>query len=268
MSYILESLKKSDKERQGSENPATIALANNSDFMPEKKDFSGGLSYALIAIVVVFLLFIFFWWKTSSAGREVAAAHKEKSVLLTEASVVKGVVGEVEFVQQKNAILPEAIEPKETSVTSFNEAILVDKVSDEADRLYEKNVQLAADEDVETLYRESVEPVESIVDSEQGGVGSNANISPVAQESKAINSIPSIYDLGRSAQTTIPAIAYGAHIYASDNKSGFVILNGVKRKVGEKTRSGIYVERVGEAELVLSYRGLVFSLPAMKSWNP
>ena len=47
-----------------------------------------------------------------------------------------------------------------------------------------------------------------------------------------------------------------------------MILNGVKRKVGEKTRSGIYIERVGETELVLSYQGLVFSLPAMKSWNP
>jgi hypothetical protein len=47
-----------------------------------------------------------------------------------------------------------------------------------------------------------------------------------------------------------------------------VILNGAKRKAGEKMRSGIYIEKVAESELVLSYQGLVFSLPAMKNWTP
>jgi hypothetical protein len=78
--------------------------------------------------------------------------------------------------------------------------------------------------------------------------------------------IPSIYDIDQLTKKNIPAIDYGAHIYATDNKSGFVILNGARRRAGDKLENGIYVERILEDSVVLSYNGIVFSLPSMKSW--
>ncbi len=100
---------------------------------------------------------------------------------------------------------------------------------------------------------------------------------PVAQEQRqqqlntvatsADEGIPSIYDLSVSLQKAIPATQYGAHVYATDNRSGFVILNGSKYKAQSKMRNGVFIETVGEGAVVLSYQGVVFSLLAMKSWK-
>jgi|GEM_PF-1538463 len=80
--------------------------------------------------------------------------------------------------------------------------------------------------------------------------------------------IPSIYDLPVSTRDTIPSIHYQAHIYASDNHSGFVILNWEKLRSGDKVPGGMHVEKVESDGVVLSYNGVVFLLPAMKSWKP
>jgi hypothetical protein len=266
MSYILESLKKSDKERQVSENAVAIALSNDSYFMEANDAPTSGFIYLLIAIVVVSLLLVFFWWKASSVNTDMANFHEETPMQLTQKLVAKPAVS----LQQKDAILPDVIKVNEP-VVSLREVVLVDNASEAAQSLYEKNIQLVADKDVATLYREGAKPVERIVDNKQASIGLDDKVTPVELvllERKSVSSIPSIYDLDRSTQKKIPAITYGAHIYASDNKSGFVILNGAKRKAGEKMRSGIYIEKVAESELVLSYQGLVFSLPAMKNWTP
>jgi hypothetical protein len=274
MSYILESLKKSDKERQGAENSVTVALGNDAHFMAAKDTPNSSFVTLLITIAVVFLFLVFFWWKTNSVDDGIAVLHERSSLPLTEELLVKPVA----TLQKENAILPvvlpdviEIIEVNGKSAVSLIEAVLVDKVNEETHSLYDENVQPVTDEDIATLYQEGAESPERKVDNKRDSIVPSAKIASVelvVPELMPAASIPSIYDLDRSTQKKIPTIAYGAHIYASDNKSGFVILNGAKRKAGEKMRSGIYIERVGEAELVLSYQGLVFSLPAMKSWKP
>ena len=80
--------------------------------------------------------------------------------------------------------------------------------------------------------------------------------------------IPSIYELDSVDKRNIPTINYEAHVFASDFKSGFIILNGVRRHIGDQLENGIFVEKISKDEVILSYNGRVFSLPAMKSWSP
>ncbi|MBX2809325.1 MAG: general secretion pathway protein GspB [Cellvibrionaceae bacterium] len=82
-----------------------------------------------------------------------------------------------------------------------------------------------------------------------------------------VSVIPKVYDLDSFSKRKIPAIDYGAHIFATDQASGFVILNGAKKHAGERLRNGIYIEKIAEDNVILSYNGVVFSLPAMKSWS-
>jgi hypothetical protein len=62
-------------------------------------------------------------------------------------------------------------------------------------------------------------------------------------------------------------VDYGAHIYATDNNSGFVILDGARRRAGDQLDSGLYIEKIEEESVILSFNGMLFSLPAMKSWQ-
>ena len=79
--------------------------------------------------------------------------------------------------------------------------------------------------------------------------------------------IPSVFALDVATQRTIPDIKYDAHIYASDNNSGFVIFNGAKKQVGDSLRNGLFIEKINQEDVVLSFNGLLFTLPALKSWS-
>lgn len=80
--------------------------------------------------------------------------------------------------------------------------------------------------------------------------------------------IPSVYNLDPLVKKNIPSVNYGAHIYSANSSSGFVILNGVKRIPGDQLNNGIFIESIADDYVVLSFNGVVFSLPAMKSWSP
>lgn len=77
----------------------------------------------------------------------------------------------------------------------------------------------------------------------------------------------SIEQLPDTIKSEIPAIQYGAHVYAGSNKAGFAILNGKKLQSGGKLADELYLEKVDKDHIVMSYRGYFFRLPAMQHWE-
>ena len=301
MSYILESLKKSDQERHSSRSEKS-AVKNEMKSVVERVVKSNAASYdnylndtnikepikskrwvfLAFLLSIVFVFFAYVYWPTIKVtdtnpppleltnsvlqNNTVSSSVDTSSALpsLTISETVRPTVKKNTLsVMDDHSLIKKESGPglgknseaaiKETSTANIFPAV---------DILYQ-DIRQEESESINVLY--DTEAVEEI-----GVVGSaNAAVSATPKESeKNVPAIPSVFTLDRQLQQSIPAISYGAHIYASDNKSGFVILDGAKRRAGEKMSSGIYVEKIHGDFVVLSFRGIIFSLPAMKNWNP
>lgn len=66
-------------------------------------------------------------------------------------------------------------------------------------------------------------------------------------------------------QKDLPSLRFEQHIYASDGE-GWVNVNGRDRYEGDSLANGVTIEQILPQQVVLTYRGEKFSLPALTSW--
>lgn len=264
MSYILDSLKKSERERQGVSDAAGVVLQAPA-FLDNDKPDSPSFKIILLILLVVLIIaaVVFFWLKPTATIDQGFGANTG-----LEAPAQSPTVN-----QQNQALALKAQEnsaEKQQAIALYEQALRQKQQPAAVNDLYRSASQPQSQQTV-TLpaLPPAVESTDSRIES------SIANSSPVTTASStdtaSSNSeeapIPSIYDLERLIKRDIPQINYGAHIYATDNSSGFVILNGARRRVGDRLNNGIYIEKIRAEDVILSYNGTVFSLPAMKSWS-
>jgi hypothetical protein len=79
-----------------------------------------------------------------------------------------------------------------------------------------------------------------------------ANIKPLSQMSQKI-------------QNALPSLQFEQHIYASDGE-GWVKVNGRDRYEGDAIGENLIVEKILPQQVILSFRGEKFSLPALTNW--
>lgn len=72
-------------------------------------------------------------------------------------------------------------------------------------------------------------------------------------------------DMPLSVQNAIPALQFEMHIYASDG-NGWVKVNGRDRYEGDVIATDVFLDKILPQQVILSYRGEQFSLPALSSW--
>ncbi len=293
MSYILESLKKSDQERHSSQSETGVTESNatlHDGYLTDTPEAtpvrSKGLIFlgALLCIVIIFFAYVY-WPSATMVVEDTSTLESPHAILpnnVEPSSVIKEVVqptignnmsGEAGVILASDSVFP-----------SIKNNVLVDLKTEAAknvvpktketpvvDVLYQKN-RVDESESINALYENDNLIEANVVENSIKNVAVNKVTKKFIKESQLDESsfpaIPSVFSLDRQLQKSIPAINYGAHIYASDNKSGFVILDGVKRRAGEKISNGVYIEKINEDLVVLSFRGVIFSLPAMKNWNP
>jgi hypothetical protein len=297
MSYILDSLKKSEKERQTTDNAAAVAIQSPEFLNNEKPSRSPNIYFgvAILAVLILGFLVYFFFFK-SAVNEKIFTNNASTKQINSDTSKINGTSKkEVFSVNDKKPSLDDGVETvglpkskitnvaqsisseKEKAVALYQQAI-VEKSQSEVDSLYKKlkkstvqNQQL--DQKLSALPEEAKN--EAVNSQQQMDVDlaiTDANQEPSNQEITQANEdsdpvIPRIYQLDPLLKRNIPQLNYGAHIYASDNKSGFVILNGARRRLGDQLDNGVYIEKIREEDVVLSYNGTVFSLPAMKNWE-
>ncbi len=78
--------------------------------------------------------------------------------------------------------------------------------------------------------------------------------------------VPHVSEIPDHIQQAIPSIDYSAHVYAIDEGTGFVVLNGSTRYPGDRVGADIVVKEIRDDGVVLSYQGTEFSLNAMRNW--
>jgi hypothetical protein len=266
MSYILDSLKKSDKERRLIDTPAAMVMSAPA-FLANEKPKTNYRLWVITFFIVSLLLSVYFITvnlnkfsdsyfnnNSSDAGDLVTSALAENTTMSQE---------------------------KEAAIQLYKQA-LTTKSRPEIDSLYKelnekKSIELALKTVSSQTISSSVDSnIKAVVTSVAAlDIVSTLESSPVsALDTSTIETrapveplILSIYELDSYVRKNIPSVDYGAHIYATDNNSGFVILDGARRRAGDQLDSGLYIEKIEEESVILSFNGMLFSLPAMKSWQ-
>jgi type II secretory pathway predicted ATPase ExeA len=95
----------------------------------------------------------------------------------------------------------------------------------------------------------------------------NAPANEVVEEpSQAVdNDIKSLMQMPAWVQEGVPNLRFEQHIYASDGE-GWVNVNGRDRYEGDNIANGVILDKILPQQVILTYRGETFSLPALSNW--
>jgi len=239
MSYILDALNKSEQERREQDNvPSLQAIHDDkSNAHPQSNNFpwmpiAVGLVLLglLLAIVILSIL----------RNNDATPQHSPAPI---------SSIGQAEPVQTT------FVNARPASAQSANA---------EVDALY------AQESDTHARALTAVPPQASA-----GGIGNSVDteladavVADYQAFDGAASFVPSVQQLPKSLQSRVPALDYSAHIYSSDERSGFAIINGKSRYKGDILSRDLFVEAIEEDGLVLNVQGISFKVPAMKSWQP
>ncbi len=238
MSYILEALKKSEQERQSTLSSPPPPPVKPSFF---SENLSTGKVSVVAGVFVVIILLAYYWFNHEPF---------ESDVVIDPIEIEEPKIEPI----SDNLVKPITQEPV--------------SISPEISTLYEspKTAEVPDKPIIRPSPSRVQMPKTRVVAPEPGAVVETVVETPVIQEAPKPVTIPFIHEMDWSLKADIPSIDYSAHIYAADYSKGFVILNGAKKHAGDELKNGVYVEKIEENSLVLSYKGLLFRLPAMKSW--
>lgn len=249
MSYILDALKKSEQSRQAtappSIEPEPVAASFNKFATPER--------LSIIVLLFVVLVLGVYLWLSAEPSLPSVDIEPIRPVEIEEPPLARV---EPESLGPENLVSPvePSIAPDQADITELYASQSTPE-PDSRPALPKSEVKPLPQAIVEPIVAAETTPID---------VALPEPVNTIKPKPKA--SIPFIRDIDWSIKDKVPSIDYSAHIYAPGARKGFVILNGAKKHEGDRLSQGIYVEKIEEDAVVLSYEGLIFKLPAMKSW--
>ncbi len=89
---------------------------------------------------------------------------------------------------------------------------------------------------------------------------------PALDRKAQLEKLPLLSELSPQRQQAIPSIDFSLHVYSSDQGTGFVTLNGQRRRPGDQVAPGLRLEKIVDEFIVLSYKGGEFRLLSLNSW--
>jgi type II secretory pathway predicted ATPase ExeA len=96
--------------------------------------------------------------------------------------------------------------------------------------------------------------------------GEEQSTSLETKQGKSTDSeIKSLTKMPAWVQEGVPSLRFEQHIYASDGE-GWVNVNGRDRYEGDSIANGVIIEKILPQQVILTYRGEKFSLPALTNW--
>jgi len=87
----------------------------------------------------------------------------------------------------------------------------------------------------------------------------------VAAEPFEESSIKPLTQMPSWVQNGVPSLTFEQHIYASDGQ-GWVNVNGRDRYAGDSVAEGLVIDEILPQQVILTYQGEQFSLPALSNW--
>ena len=94
---------------------------------------------------------------------------------------------------------------------------------------------------------------------------SSVNEKSLVDNQEIENDVKPLTQMPAWVQRGIPSLTFEQHIYASDGE-GWVNVNGRDRYEGDLVADGLTIDKILPQQVILTYRGETFSLPALTNW--
>ena len=233
MSYILESLKKSEQERNPDKVPDLTT--HHQAVSVEKK--SGNTWVIPVAILIVINLGAIYWFMIREAG-------SQQPVPVAQDNPVTKTEEPRKLVEMKPE--PETQAPAQTEVVETPPP-----AQQQTNTVEERPV--------------STNP-EPVVTQEISQPVTQQTQQPIVIGPPKFSALPHITELSQGIQNQLPAITFSTHIYVKDGGS-FVIINNRNLSQGMTISSGLILEKIVREGVILSFRDRYFTLNSMESWQ-
>lgn len=261
MSFILEALRKAERERNLGQVPALRIAA--APAYSARRGFSPWW-IAVVAVLAGAAIGAAGWWRQQASDESVAVARApeptpapapqptepapEPVPPLTERVEVQTAQGPVEMeippAPPPSAPAPQPLPQLPVAPEAEPPAADVQEApaTAEPDAAELPAMEQSANEDV---------PIEPI----------GPETPELPPEQPLVEDLPSYNGLPESLRSAIPQLSMNAHVYSSTPGRGFVMINGKKYRQGDKLAEGPEVVHILPDSVVLTYRGTDFLLP-------
>ena len=258
MSYLLEALRKSERERQekspvpGLQTP-TVEWESGEDTRTR----SPWLMVAVLAICLNTILLAVLVWRfgfandnaatstrseTATAAPTAGPAPAQSATTLPAATPATSAMPPVIVLQQPTQSAPAVIvrerEPTSTRLATENS----------------RSVRPLPAAQTSQNENRRAEPTTTAASSEPAP-GTDAELI-------------SVHELPLATRQQLPPLSMNSHIYANNARDSFVMINGVSLSPGQAISDGVQLVAVVPEGAVLSFQGQRFLLPALASFTP
>ncbi|NVK22212.1 MAG: general secretion pathway protein GspB [Kangiellaceae bacterium] len=251
MSYILDALKKNEADKNKGDIPD---LASEHDYVPlesesEAKNWSLYLIIALLLVIVALVAWLLI---------------KPKQINENSKDVVTQLNQQSNELETSGALIVDDHSPKEIiKKVDNNQGLLVQTAPLEVKQPVVEKVVLPKKSMSSKTVREPTE---------LDGFYNEATVSNVpASSNNTSDSVPilnSNKNVESSDTSALPRLIYTTHIYATEAKDRFVMLNGKAYAIGDAINSRLRVVDILENDLVLSHNGKKITVPSLTDINP
>lgn len=275
MSYILDALKKSERERKR----GNIPDLSNTPEPPIQKPKKRSMLPYLIGIVLLINAGLLVWWLVPREDQEhiTVAEYTDQSDMQKQAGM-KHVSGGREVTEETNAdTKPEKQKQEAIKLAEINQRTKL-QISEEGTRKTEPNARLILPGNDEVESRETVsppvpvdiqqpEPDQEIEFEKQSETGQfNSDISSATEPQQVQEPVPvkgRLYRKGElpiSIQQELPDFRISMALYSDDPDSRVAKINGKTLKEGQFLEEGLKLEEIKPDGLVFNYRNYSFQI--------
>lgn len=251
MSYILEALKKSDRERKQGEIPDLQSdhVLSSRHGKREKRSSLG--KWILLGVVFVLLALVVYWrMQSSSVALQEKISALEKSVVQLKEQPAPEVV-------PPPAIKEEAV-PQPPPVIEKDEVPVLVQSPVPQEQVASKPFVMATEDSARVVPENIPDPgIEAQTVIKVGDLPP-----PVQQQvdSESAEALPLVQDLPPSVQKMLPQLKLAGHVYAKDASKRMIIINNRICREGDLVENQLYLEQILWEGVVLRYQDIRFRM--------
>ena len=260
MSYLLEALRKSERERQ--ENRAVPGLQTPTVEWEGRDDGRSRSPWLVVAVVAICLntvLLALLVWRFGFAESETAAVSPALPV--STASVpanpaTQTALPPVIVVQQPREPAPAVIVRERTPDELRTPALTRSTVTEHGSESTSSTAPTSGAAAAGNMVRERTVARAAPADDTASTLSASETPPP------NVNALP------MDIRQQLPLLTMNSHIYANNARDSFVMINGVSLNPGDEVSAGVRLIAVVPEGAILAFNGQRFLLPALASFSP
>jgi len=236
------------------------------------------IQIASAASVLLAVLVTGFWLGDKEQSKEqlrVASSELEIKQLQEQLRVASSKLPKEQLKESEDERSTQPKQVQQLVVSSEKKETFQEKVP----ALPNPQMKIATTKPVEELPKPHVKPINYQVEAVDGvsddlltrfqaaidDTGSSTNEIEDEQTQTVNSEIKSLTQMPTWVQEGVPSLRFEQHIYASDGE-GWVNVNGRDRYEGDSVANGVVIDKILPQQVILTYRGEKFSLPALTNW--